>query len=421
MKILVINGYTRENKGDAALMSVMCRTLQDAYPSASIRIASMEHPDIHPKFEEWENVGSLRLYSGEENISRVQGIARKLLVMGIAAGWTKSLTPIRQSVIKRLPKSARGELQAIEEADLIVSVGGGYLNGKTSISSDLSVFFLLVPIHLSSRLKKCIVCGPQSIGAFGSKFQSRATGHVLRKVPLILARESTSVEVLADMNIKDSVHQAVDSAFLFKTSKQDDLRAFLGVPATTQLAGITVRKWLDPKKQEAYEIAIAKAADHLIETYGMTVVFIPQVTSDRREDDDRITSREVHERMEHKDNAIVIEDSLDYEKVKALYRDLDLIIGTRFHSVIFSLTSYIPAVAIRYEHKTSGIMKDLGLSKWVINIEDITAPKMIKLLDQLVSEKDSYVSHLHKVIPDYIQQAHEATKKIQDVYERHHL
>ena len=45
---------------------------------------------------------------------------------------------------------------------------------------------------------------------------------------------------------------------------------------------------------------------------------------------------------------------------------LDYLVGTRFHSVIFALAARVPCIAIGYEHKTRGIMRDLSLDGWVL-------------------------------------------------------
>ncbi|MBV9179535.1 MAG: polysaccharide pyruvyl transferase family protein, partial [Nitrososphaeraceae archaeon] len=108
----------------------------------------------------------------------------------------------------------------------------------------------------------------------------------------------------------------------------------------------------------------------------------------------------------------------NHYELKSLYRSLDFLIGTRFHSVIFSLTSYIPALAIEYEYKTSGIMKDLGLSEWVIPIEQVTADNLYKKFTQLSIQSDSYKQKLQEVLPNYILKAKNEESKIKEVYHR---
>jgi colanic acid/amylovoran biosynthesis protein len=417
VKILVVNGYVRENKGDAALMSVLCNELQNTFLHADIKIASMESPDKFPTFEKWQNVGSIRLYCADESLSRSHRIARKLLAVIVSLTWGKHFYHLRHFLLARLHPQITGELRALEEADLIVSMGGGYLNGSSSIDGDLNVFFLLAPLRIGQRQNKCVILAPQSIGKFGTTLQKIFIQRVLKDIPLILAREEKTIHILHDLGLDSNVAPAVDSGFLFQPKTKINLRRLIKAGPKDKIVGFTVRQWMDTDKQTRYETAIAAAADYFIERYGVRVVFIPQVTSAYQQDDDRIASRRVHDKMSHANDAHVITEDLNHLEVKALYNSLDFIVGTRFHSVIFSLTSYVPAIAIEYEHKTSGIMADLGLDKWVLNITTVTAKSLCKKIDQIVQQHDSYVIHLQKTLPPYLKQAKHTNTLIRETYE----
>lgn len=148
----------------------------------------------------------------------------------------------------------------------------------------------------------------------------------------------------------------------------------------------------------------------------MIVVFIPQVTVDTYQDDDRYISQKVKNNMKYRDGAVLLSDKFTHHDIKSLYSGLDYIIGTRFHSVIFSLTSYVPAIAIEYEHKTGGIMKDLGLSDWVIKIEDVNSINLTKKFNDLVNFKKAYLDHLKSCLPAYIVDAKKTKLIIKNRY-----
>jgi colanic acid/amylovoran biosynthesis protein len=76
----------------------------------------------------------------------------------------------------------------------------------------------------------------------------------------------------------------------------------------------------------------------------------------------------------------------------------------------------VPALAIEYEYKTGGIMKDLGLSEWVLPIEHVTADNLYDKFRQLLREGDIYKQKLRKVLPDYILKAKEVEKHMKDTY-----
>jgi colanic acid/amylovoran biosynthesis protein len=102
---------------------------------------------------------------------------------------------------------------------------------------------------------------------------------------------------------------------------------------------------------------------------------------------------------------LVIENGADYRELKGVYGACDMLIGTRFHSVIFSLTSGTPCIAIEYEHKTRGIMRDLGLESWVVPMAEVTAARLDELVRRLTGEQDAYRAVLRDRLPGYVAEA----------------
>jgi colanic acid/amylovoran biosynthesis protein len=82
--------------------------------------------------------------------------------------------------------------------------------------------------------------------------------------------------------------------------------------------------------------------------------------------------------------------------------------------VIFSLTSGTPALAIEYEHKTSGIMGDLGLGQWVMPIEAVTADRLCRRFEDLEAADADYQRHLREALPDYIGRARRFVRVLEE-------
>jgi colanic acid/amylovoran biosynthesis protein len=415
VNILVVNGYVRQNKGDAALMSVLCQELQKSFPQATVRISSQENPRHFPIFEEWENIGSFNQYCFDPATGKLRHLLRLLLSGSVIA--VLSYVPDALHNTKRfLPGALRAQLAALAEADLVVSMGGGYLNGDASLMAQACVYLMLAPLKLGKHFGACVVCAPQSMGPFATKFQKMMVTDVLEKVDLVLTREPKTTKLLAEMSAQFPVVQSVDSGFLFESHEPASLRNRLRIGNSTLLVGTTVRRWLDPKRQRSYELAIAKTVDHLVSHHNATVVFIPQVTSSLGGDDDRATAQSVYADIAHKDHVFLLDLQYTHQQIKSLYSELDIIIGTRFHSVIFSLTSFVPALAIEYEHKTSGIMHDLALDEWVVKIEEATPEILRRKIDDLITASKQYKRHLKKVLPGYAAEARKAMELIVETY-----
>jgi colanic acid/amylovoran biosynthesis protein len=178
------------------------------------------------------------------------------------------------------------------------------------------------------------------------------------------------------------------------------------------VVGITVRSWLNEERQTDYEVAVAGLIDHIVSRPNCRVVVIPQVTSSAHHDDDRETGKRIARMLPKNGSVIFLNQQFTPSEILSVYAGLDYLVGTRFHSVIFALLSQVPAVAIEYEHKTSGIMQDLQLDEWVIPIEAVTAERLIELYDNIITEHDRYVAHLGRALPAYIANARMAADLI---------
>ncbi|MEZ0092691.1 polysaccharide pyruvyl transferase family protein [Streptacidiphilus sp. EB129] len=403
MKIVVINAYVRENAGDAALLAVCLRQVGEAFPDGRVQIAGMEDAAVRPDFEGVPNLGSICRYVADGGVPKLRRILRRLVVGSLAVLALLMPRPVARLLLALLPAEVRREADAVAGADLVVSMGGGYLYARPGLDGYQNVFFVLLPALIAQKAGVPVVFAPQSFGPFPARPQRWLVGRVLRRAVLVLAREDVSVGILADCGVTEpQVRRAVDSGFAFDPPVSTDWRARMGVDPEQPLVGITARRWLAPAAQEGYERALAATVDSL-HADGVRVVLIPQVSTDYLDDDDRIVERRIAGYCARQ--PLLIEDRVDYRDLKGMYRECSLLIGTRFHSVIFSLTSGVPCVAIEYEHKTRGIMADLGLGEWVLPIAEVTHARLWALVSALRADPEQYREAMHQRLPGYIARA----------------
>ncbi|MFF7632727.1 polysaccharide pyruvyl transferase family protein [Kitasatospora sp. NPDC008050] len=402
MRILVVNAFGRDNRGDAALLSVLLDQLAEAYPGARTEIAGFESPRHWPTFEAVPNLGSIRHYVGDEEISRLLRVGRKLLAVALAAlaatpgsGWAL------RTLARLLPAEVQAEVRALGAADLVVSASGGYLNGRADLPSDLSVFFLLLPLWLARRFRVPVVLAPQSFGPFPTRAQRLMMRRVLGSCRRVVARESISVHRLAAAGVPTAaVVRGVDSAFAFHSRSRRPWREELGIAPQDRMVLVTAREFLSGQAQGGYERAMAAAIGHLL-GLGCTVVLAPQVTCAFQADDDRIVNARIAALVADPRLLVLTDGGVDHHDIFALYQAADLILGTRFHSVIFGLVARVPCAAVEYDHKTRGIMADLSLEHWVVPMAEADGPGLIALLDRLIAEAPAYRSYLEQAIPGY--------------------
>lgn len=409
--IVISHVYSSDNKGDAALTSVLISDLRRKFPGAKITILKLESVEKMKEFEGAIEHPSFMYFVANRYQHPLLKLGYALYMMCATLLWALWL---RASGLRLpLPQHLRAVTDIYEHADLIVPVGGGYIRSRKGIVARFNIPLLLHPLLLGSLLGKPTVLYSQSMGPFHNNLERRMVSSVLKRMTLILLREDISVALLAKIGVTHNVTRAIDSGFLLESKEKIDIRKRYNIPTNGLLVGVTVRSWLGGDAQAAYEQAVAKALDNLVETLGARIVFIPQVTAVKG-DDDRIVSKRVYNLMHRRKSATVVSDEPDHHQIKALYDNLDVLLGTRFHSVIFSLTSLVPVLAIEYEHKTSGIMRDLQLENWVVKIEDATAKVLTRQLHKLIKGQAEYRRHLSQQLPSYLLQARQSIELLED-------
>ncbi len=418
MKILILNSYVRENGGDAAIMSVHVRQLFATYPGAVIKISSLEDPRIRDSYEGAQNIGSIRRYVGQEDVSFLPRLGRKALSLLVALFCFRSTFVSKHFFMNRfVPNEMRTELEALREADLVVPVGGGQLNAVGGLGGDLNVFYLTLPILLAERLGKPLVTGPSSFGPFVGILQKWLVRKALHNATLVMLREEISYDLLVRLGVSPAkLLLTVDAGFAFTATKRLDVRKTYGFKKSSKVVAITMRSWFSGQRRVALERSFASFIDAL-HNKGYEVLLVPQVTTPYRKDDDRLSEARIASYCQTKMPVLVTNDA-NADTLKALYDDIDFVVGTRFHSVIFAITSYIPCMAVEYDHKTSGIMQSLDLGEWVINLNDVTSTNLIKMFSALENESHSYVKTLRRKVPQKIKEAASMVATMKKTVER---
>jgi colanic acid/amylovoran biosynthesis protein len=410
MKIAISHIYSSNNKGDAAILAAQIRELERVFPQAAFIGFTIDTIAEAATFEGMPLTNSLMYYALTASRSRVVKAIYGLVMMGYTTLWALAYKRTRLQL--PIPKRWARPIHRLLDADMQVGVGGGYLRGTPDLLSSYLLLLLTHQLVLAKLLQKPVYLYAQSIGPFYGRFQRQVAKTALNHVDVIILREEVSRRYIDGMALtKPRIITSADTAFLFETSTSFNVAALFQSTKPRQIAGITAREWLEPKTQQLYEEGLVELIRYLT-THNYGVVAIPQVTSRHHGDDDREVIQRLASAVGSNELFIPLHAEYDHHTIKALYASLDLLIGTRFHSVIFALSSDVPCIAIEYEHKTSGIMIDLGLEEWYIAMEDVDGEKLIALFEKLRSREVAYRQHLAATIPAYKHSAHRGASMI---------
>jgi colanic acid/amylovoran biosynthesis protein len=243
-----------------------------------------------------------------------------------------------------------------------------------------------------------------SMGPFESHRRNIIRRYILNKVEIITLRDHISKAYLEDLKLTyPLVYLTADSAFQDSLDiNKDHIKEIMiaekiidGQEDLTNkfLVGITpagvdwnYRGSINPEeKQERYNRIIAKAIDYLIDKFNAKIVFFPQLYGNS---DDVSLISEIIRLVQKKDAIRVLSKKWDSEVQQAIISQMDVVVGNRYHSVIFALKAEIPTVCIAYEHKSAGVMKAAKLDDFVININELTYELLTHKISQAWNQNE---------------------------------
>ncbi len=398
-RILVTNAYSARNAGDAAILLGMVAGLRTTtgIVDAEVTVSSADHAGDAGRYP-WAVVPSfqsLKKRIGHSDLLRGLYFLGALLPFSLVWATVYRLTGWRAPA----PSLVGSLLRAHADADVVVAAGGGYLYTRSARHGFAVLGAQLYDFAYGVLLGKPVYLYAQSIGPFAGRLQERLVRSVLCNVRMVQVREERSLDLVSSWRLPVPVREVADAAFLLDPDRGGFLERARENERLT--VGLTVRFWLrDPGDQSGYEDAVAEFVRWLLETHGAEVVFVPQVSYPDGDDDDREVARRVHARAGSPAAARVVADQLEAPQVMALCGDMDVFVGTRMHSNIFAMCMGVPALAVAYQPKTEGIMRQLGLDDFVVDIEKLSATTLQGCFERLLAHREEIRDQLGVAIPE---------------------
>lgn len=413
IKIVITNYGSKFNKGDVALLNSRVSILRELIPDARFTILTY-NPEIE---NDLQDIKVLEV-AGIVSLSRKTLLTKKTwqtALLLLKCGLWSILHRYFHADVRSL-RNGEG-LNAYYNADIIISTGGDVLTEDYGTVSFLNyVVNLLFPILLS----KPVMLYAESTGLFKRWWNRQIAMFLFNRIKLITLREEISFRYLKELNINTPVYLTVDSAFLLEPAPVQVARDILGREGINEnnkpLIGISVSRIISrygfdsidspSEKYRKYVEIMARVAEHLIDTFGAMVVFIPHVAGQWR-NDDRAVADDISNLVENKQTVVSIKNEYTAEETKAIIGQCDLFIGARMHATIASTSMGVPTMAIAYSHKYHGIIGEmLGYERYVLDVrENFNSDDLIRAVDDIWNNREEIRKELESKMEDIKQRA----------------
>lgn len=377
MKLLILGNHTCGNRGDSAILRGLLDAIATLDPDAEVDVMSR-----YPVSSSWllnRPVMGDPLYSQMKQHNNAAGVV----------GRVKKVLRRRyqhQVLLSRVTDSGKLRNIAIAQGftdfvrllagyDAIIQVGGSFfvdLYGVPQFEHALCTFMAKKPLYMIGH----------SVGPFQDPQFNQLANYVFGHCNALILRESVSLDLMKRSEIDTSqVEHGVDTAWLVAHHDDDfvpgyAVKHWLNVIEQQKTVAITLRELAPFDKrlgttQQAYEQAFAEVVNRILDS-GYQVIALSTCTGiDSYNKDDRMVALNLTPYISDPSRYHVVMDELNDLEMGKIFSACDLTVGTRLHSAIISMNFGTPAIAINYEHKSAGIMQQLGIADMAVDIRHL--------------------------------------------------
>ncbi|WP_017293021.1 polysaccharide pyruvyl transferase CsaB [Geminocystis herdmanii] len=245
----------------------------------------------------------------------------------------------RQGIIKQIFK--------LGKKDLFIWGGGSLIQDITSIKSPLFYLGLMILAQLKG-LKT--IAYAQGIGPIKTPFIQWLTKQVLKRCSGVSVRDRESAKLMEAWGIKYFIGADPVWALSAKISQDLDL-----LPSPR--IGVNVR--LNSSLNEAKLEIIIQSLKRLQQQTLANIILIPF-----QESKDLEICQKIGELLTQNYQIVNLENP---QELKGLFRELDLMIGMRLHSLIMASSEKCPCFALSYDPKVTNLMKEIDIDGYELD------------------------------------------------------
>lgn len=398
----IIGGSIWGNRGAEAMLVTTIGKLKEKYPDAEFKVFS-----IYP--------GKDRSLIRDPKIQLLSSKPITLLMLFLPfsmLSWLFAKIGIHiwvPSAVKRL-----------RECSILFDIGG-----ITFAERGLILAYNILTLWPAMLLGIPLVKLSQAVGPFKSPMNRFFARLFLPRCKKVFTRGEISVKYIADLGITmEPTPVSADIAFLYRkdyslsTENQDKVELLKKKIADFKKAGqkvivfspstVVLKKMTSPK----YEVLIKK----LIETIdhdNFHYVFLPNSNregSEKLQNNDIQVNKKIRVLMEKESTTEILSkiDWVDWDintdGIQQIIQDANLVVTSRFHSMVSSLSLGVPVYVIGWGHKYLEILQSFTFEDYISDYQVINIEGIGQTLTSLIQNEDQ----IRKRISERIQKIRES-------------
>lgn len=270
-------------------------------------------------------------------------------------------------------------LKKLKRTKLLISGAGSLIQDVTSTKS--LIYYLFV-INLALKCGAKVMLYANGIGPLRLEKNKKRAAAVLNRVDLITLRESSSGDVLRELNVTaPAIYVTADPAFCIKNTEPQSAQKMLdriGIGERKYFC-VAVRSWKTLNAD--FESHIAQFCSHIKENYGYEALFISMQPVNDEEISKKIISL-------IKGGAYYLGNDFSINEILGITAGCEFMLGMRLHTVIYAAKAGTPVIGLVYDPKVLALMEQFS-QPYHLEVEKTDSEILIQFADEVINNRQS--------------------------------
>jgi len=422
MNILLIDAYSAQHIGNAALVVSSLEQLKSQFPKAQFTILAFDPISI-AKLTACKTIETLWAepfftYSKLEQIRWVVNECLWIIVNTLNFSFLRKMRLFVDPSKYTFSPKKRAAIKAYSDADIVVSISGEALQD----SLWKRIIFFLYGYWLAHKMGKIVAIFPQSIGPIKKWYIKGVTRYVLNLCDLVLPRDHLSFRTVNQLGIDAEKVQlvpdvAVNQPYISSKKARQLLEEEEVKLNRRPLVGMAISRWKELDNQKYLLVMKVLCQFITMDLKGTVVLFSPNMPF-RKEISDWEVAKGLYESLPIKENVILLSKIYTPSEFKGMQGELDLFLSTRMHAAILATMIGTPTITVNTQPKLLGYMELIHQQERACKVEDFTEERAKGLIQDTIKNSLQIKRDLRKARHELEERAATASKLLRKIYKQ---
>jgi polysaccharide pyruvyl transferase WcaK-like protein len=279
-------------------------------------------------------------------------------------------------VVNRIPARLRQRIGLVREGDIgAVLDASGFAYGDQWGAAKVSER-LFAALDRRRKTSMPVIVLPQALGPFQDPALKKAFGRVIEEASLVFVRDAVSERYVREAyGARDTVRRCPD--FTIGLSGLSDPRYDRFKGRTALVPNHMVIRNAAPAERDRYLDQLVAAANAATPVFGAPFLALHDAQQDAA----------IADALSERLGGVERLTELRPRVMKSILGHASLVIGSRFHALVGSLSHGTPVVAFGWSHKYAELLSDFGCPDTLVRTENSTAASVVDLVGRIADER----------------------------------